>query len=259
MGAVRDGAIAARIAFSASMPWTEAFAAALADRYRLERDLGEGGMASVYLARDVRHGRNVAIKVLRPELGEAIGVERFLAEIRTTAVLNHPHVLPLFDSGSADGSLFYVMPVVEGESLRQRIDRAGPLAIDEGVRIASEVASALDHAHRHGVIHRDIKPENILLQDGKALVADFGIALAPADGDTRLTLTGVSVGTPRYMSPEQMLGERALDARTDVYAVGVLLYEALTGDTPFSGTTTHAIAAKVLTERPAPPSRHRRE
>jgi serine/threonine protein kinase len=241
------------------MPWTKAFAAALADRYRLERDLGEGGMASVYLARDVRHDRNVAIKVLRPELAEAIGADRFLAEIRTTAGLNHPHILPLFDSGAADGSLFYVMPVVEGESLRQRLDRDGALSVGDAVRIASEVASALDHAHRRGVIHRDVKPENILLQDGKALVADFGIALAPGDGATRLTQTGVTMGTPQYMSPEQMLGDRALDARTDIYAVGVLLYESLTGTTPFRGLTTHAIAAKVLTERPPPPSRHRRD
>src|SRR6478752_5970475 len=232
------------------MPWTKAFAAALADRYRLERDLGEGGMASVYLARDVRHDRNVAIKVLRPEVAEAIGAERFLAEIRTTAGLSHPHILPLFDSGAADGSLFYVMPVVEGESLRQRLDRDGALSVGDAVRIASEVASALDHAHRHGVIHRDIKPENVLLQDGKALVADFGIALASVDGATRLTQTGVTMGTPQYMSPEQMLGDRALDARTDIYAVGVLLYESLTGTTPFRGMTTHAIAAKVLTERP---------
>jgi serine/threonine-protein kinase len=240
------------------MPWTEAFAAALADRYRLERDLGEGGMASVYLARDVRHDRNVAIKVLRPELGEAIGAERFLAEIRTTASLSHPHILPLFDSGTADGSLFYVMPVVEGESLRERIHRTGPLAIDEAVRVAGQITSALDHAHRRGVVHRDIKPENILFQDGNALVADFGIALAPAEDARRLTQTGVSVGTPQYMSPEQILGERAVDARSDIYAVGLLLYESLTGAPPFSGTT-HAVAAKTLTERAPPPSQHRRD
>jgi serine/threonine-protein kinase len=239
------------------MPWTDAFAAALADRYHLERDLGEGGMASVYLARDVRHNRNVAIKVLRPELGEAIGAERFLAEIRTTASLSHPHILPLFDSGTADGSLFYVMPVVEGESLRERIRRAGPLAVDEAVRVASQITSALDHAHRRGVIHRDIKPENILFQDDNALVADFGIALAPVDDAPRLTQTGVSLGTPQYMSPEQMLGERTVDPRSDIYAVGLLLYESLTGAPPFSGTT-HAVAAKTLTERPPPPSQHRR-
>ena len=185
--------------------------AALTDRYRLDRELGAGGMATVYLAHDVRHGRPVALKLLRPELAAVIGAERFLAEIRTTANLQHPHILPLFDSGEADGFLFYVMPFVEGESLRDRLNREKQLPVGEAVRIAGEVASALDYAHRHGVIHRDIKPENILLHDGQALVADFGIALAASKaGGTRMTETGMSLGTPHYMSPEQAMGEREI-------------------------------------------------
>jgi serine/threonine-protein kinase len=239
------------------MPWTDAFAAALADRYRLDRELGAGGMAAVYLAQDLRHDRKVAIKVVRPDLSATIG-ERFLAEIRTTAGLNHPHILPLFDSGSADGLLFFVTPVADGETLKQRIARLGSLPVDEAVRIASEVASALEYAHRRGVIHRDIKPDNILLQDGHALVADFGIALAPTSSDVRLTQTGASIGTPQYMSPEQMLGERELDGRTDIYSLGVVLYEALTGEPPFTAATPQAIAGKVLAERAAPPSKRRR-
>ncbi len=233
--------------------------AALSDRYTIERELGQGGMATVYLAHDIKHDRKVAIKVLRPELAVAIGAERFLAEIKTTASLHHPHILPLFDSGEADGLLYFVMPVVEGESLRERIARERQLPIADAVRIASEVASALDHAHRHGVVHRDIKPENILLQDGQALVADFGIAIDQVTAGNRLTGTGISIGTPQYMSPEQALGERVLDARTDIYALGVTLYEALTGVTPFSGSTTQAIVAKVITEKPASPARRRRE
>ncbi len=228
--------------------------AALADRYRIERELGAGGMATVYLAEDLKHKRRVAIKVLRPELSAVIGAERFLAEITTTANLQHPHILPLHDSGEVNGTVFYVMPFVEGESLRDRISREKQLPIADAVRIASEVAGALDYAHRQGVIHRDIKPENILLHDGRALVADFGIALAAKSAGSRMTETGMSLGTPHYMSPEQAMGERDLDARADVYAVGCVLYEMLTGDPPFTGSTAQAIVAKVMTERPTPPS-----
>ena len=187
-------------------------AAALADRYRLERELGAGGMATVYLAQDLKHDRRVALKVLRPELAAVIGPERFLAEIRTTANLQHPHILPLHDSGAAGGAVFYVMPFVEGESLRDRLTREKQLPLEEVVTIAREVADALTHAHQRGIIHRDIKPENILLQDGHALVADFGIALAAAKtGGGRMTETGMSLGTPTYMSPEQAMGDRAID------------------------------------------------
>ena len=230
---------------------------ALADRYRIERELGAGGMATVYLADDLRHARKVAVKVLRPELAAVIGAERFLVEIRTTANLQHPHILPLFDSGEADGFLFYVMPFVEGESLRDRLAREQQLPIADAVRIATEVASALDYAHRHGVIHRDIKPENILLHDGRALVADFGIALAASKAGTRMTETGMSLGTPHYMSPEQAMGERAITARSDVYALGCVTYEMLVGDPPFIGSTAQAIVAKVMTEKPAAPTRVR--
>ena len=226
-------------------------AAALSDRYRLESELGEGGMATVYLAQDIKHNRRVAVKVLRPELAAVIGAERFLTEITTTANLQHPHILPLFDSGEADSFLFYVMPYVEGETVRDRISREKQLPVADAVRIASEVAAALDYAHRHGVIHRDIKPENILLHDGSALVADFGIALAASKaGGTRMTETGMSLGTPHYMSPEQAMGEREITARSDVYAVGCVLYEMLTGDPPFTGSTAQAIVARVVTENP---------
>ncbi len=216
-------------------------------------------MATVYLANDLRHDRQVALKLLRPELGAVIGAERFLAEIRTTARLQHPHILPLFDSGEADGLLYYVMPYVEGVSLRDRLNREKQLPISEAVRIATEVASALDYAHRHGVIHRDIKPENILLHDGQALVADFGIALAVSNaGATRMTETGMSLGTPHYMSPEQAMGEREISERSDVYALGAITYEMLTGEPPFTGPTAQAIVAKVVTEEPRPlvPKRH---
>ncbi len=224
---------------------------ALADRYRIESELGAGGMATVYRARDLRHDRDVAIKVLLPELSVAVGGERFLAEIRTTARLQHPHILPLLDSGHADALLFYVMPLVEGESLRARLERSRPLPIDEALRLAREVARALDFAHRQGVVHRDIKPENILLQDGQALVADFGIALAIASaGTSRLTGTGLSLGTPHYMAPEQAMGERTLDARADIYALGAVTYEMLAGEPPFTGPNTQSIVAKLLTERP---------
>jgi serine/threonine-protein kinase len=226
-------------------------AAALADRYLLERELGEGGMATVYLAQDLRHDRQVAIKVLRPELAAVIGAERFLSEIKTTANLQHPHILPLFDSGEADGFLFYVMPYVEGETVRDRISREKQLPVTEAVRIASEVAAALDYAHRRNIIHRDIKPENILLHDGSALVADFGIALAASKaGGTRMTETGMSLGTPHYMSPEQAMGDREITARSDVYALGCVTYEMLVGEPPFTGPTAQAIIARVMTEEP---------
>jgi serine/threonine-protein kinase len=228
---------------------------ALADRYRIDRELGAGGMATVFLAHDLRHGRDVAIKVLHPDLGAALGAERFLAEVRTTARLQHPHILPLLDSGDAAGLLYYVMPVVTGETLRDRLTRERQLPVDDAVRVAREVADALGAAHALGIVHRDIKPENILLQSGHALVADFGIALAvqTASG-ARMTQTGLSLGTPQYMSPEQAMGERAIDARSDIYSLGAVTYEMLTGDPPFSGSSVQAIVAKVLTEKPTPPS-----
>jgi Tol biopolymer transport system component/tRNA A-37 threonylcarbamoyl transferase component Bud32 len=238
-------------------------APAVADRYRIERELGQGGMATVFLADDLRHGRRVAIKLLHAELSAVLGPERFLAEIKTTAALQHPHILPLFDSGSADGLLYYVMPYVEGETLRHRLERERQLPVADAVRMASEVADALDYAHRHDVVHRDVKPENILLgypsRDrgssgaGHALVADFGIALAVQQaGGHRLTQTGLSLGTPHYMAPEQATGERHVDARADVYALGAVTYEMLAGVPPFTGPTAQAIIAKVLTERPRP-------
>ncbi len=227
--------------------------AALSDRYRLERELGQGGMATVYLAEDLRHGRKVAIKVLHPELSAVIGGERFLAEIKVTANLQHPHILGLIDSGEADGLLYYVMPYVAGESLRARLIRERQLPVEEALRLSREVASALDYAHRQGVVHRDIKPENTLLQDGAALVADFGIALAVHQaGGSRMTQTGMSLGTPAYMSPEQAMGEREIGARSDVYALGAMTYEMLAGEPPFTGPNSQAIVAKVLTEQPPP-------
>ena len=229
-------------------------AATLRERYRIERELGAGGMATVYLAHDVRHDRKVALKVLRPELSAILGGERFLAEIKTTANLQHPHILSLFDSGEADGLVFYVMPYVEGESLRDRLTREKQLPIEDAVRIASEVADALDYAHRHGVVHRDIKPENILLHGGHAQVADFGIALAASrsEGGTRMTETGMSLGTPHYMSPEQAMGEREITPKADIYALGCVLYEMLTAEPPFTGATAQAIIARVMTEAPRP-------
>jgi len=225
--------------------------AALADRYRIERELGAGGMATVYLAHDLKHDRKVAVKVLRPELSAILGAERFLHEIKVTAHLQHPHILALYDSGEADTFLYYVMPYVEGESLRQRLDREQELPVDEALRITEQVAAALDYAHRQGVVHRDIKPANILIHDGQALVADFGIALAVrAAGGTRLTETGLSLGTPHYMSPEQATAERELDARSDVYSLACVLYEMLAGEPPFTGPNVQAIIAKLLTERP---------
>jgi serine/threonine-protein kinase len=227
--------------------------AALADRYRIERALGAGGMATVYLAADLRHDRKVALKVLKPELAAVLGADRFIQEIKTTASLQHPHILPLFDSGEADGFLFYVMPYIDGETLRDRLDREAQLGIDEAVRITCEVADALDYAHRHGVIHRDIKPENILLHDGRALVADFGIALAvSAAAGGRMTETGLSLGTPHYMSPEQATAAKDLTGRSDIYSLGAVLYEMLTGDPPHTGSTVQQIIMKIVTEEAEP-------
>ena len=224
---------------------------ALADRYRIDRELGAGGMATVYLAEDLKHNRKVAVKVLKPELAVAIGAERFLAEIKTTANLQHPHILALHDSGEVNGTVFYVMPYVEGESLRDRLDREKQLPVNDAIRIASEVADALEYAHERGVIHRDIKPENILLHRGHAVVADFGIALAASKtGGARMTETGMSLGTPTYMSPEQAMGSREVDARTDIYSLGCVLYEMLVGEAPFVGPTAQSIVAKVITEQP---------
>jgi TolB-like protein/tRNA A-37 threonylcarbamoyl transferase component Bud32 len=224
---------------------------ALAERYRVERELGRGGAAIVYLAADRKHGRRVAIKVLKPELAQAIGAERFLREIEIAARLSHPNILPLYDSGTADGLLYYVMPVVERESLRERLDRERQLALDDAVQVARQVASALAYAHAQGVVHRDIKPANILLHAGQAMVSDFGIARAIGEaGGDRLTETGLVVGTPAYMSPEQASGELTIDARSDVYSLGCVLYEMLAGDPPFSGSTPQAILARKSVEPP---------
>jgi serine/threonine-protein kinase len=232
--------------------------AALKDRYDVTKEIGAGGMATVFLGHDLKHERDVAIKVLHPDLGAALGGERFLSEIKTTAKLQHPHILPLLDSGEAGSLLYYVMPFVVGESLRQRIERERQLPIGDAVRISKEVASALDYAHRQGVIHRDIKPENILLHDKQALVADFGIALAvTAAGGGRLTQTGLSLGTPQYMSPEQAIGERTIDARSDIYSLAAVTYEMITGDPPFAGSSVQAIVSKIMTETPTPMSRLR--
>src|SRR5579884_1515409 len=227
---------------------------ALAGRYRVEREIGKGGMATVYLAHDLRHDRQVALKLLEPELGAILGAERFLSEIRVTANLQHPNVLPLFDSGEADGLLYYVMPFVDGESLRQRLDRERQLPVQEAVRIATLICGALDYAHRRGVIHRDLKPENILLNDGgQPLLADFGIALAVSRaGGARITQTGLSLGTPQYMSPEQATGDRAIDGRTDIYSLGAVTYEMLTGEPPHTAATAQGILAKLMVEEPRP-------
>ena len=220
----------------------EQLQAATGDRYTIERELGRGGMATVLLARDIRHGRAVAIKVLRPDVAAHLGAERFLREIHIAAGLSHPHILPLHDSGAAEGLLFYVMPFVEGESLRDRLRRDGVLPVAEAVRLVREVADALEYAHQHGVIHRDIKPENILLSSGHAVVADFGIARAVnAAADSQITEVGAAVGSPRYMSPEQVAGDAELDARSDVYSLGCVLFEAVTGRPPFPGMLSRLV------------------
>src|SRR5438445_389769 len=221
----------------------------LAGRYTIERELGAGGMATVYLAHDVKHRRMVAIKVLRPELASLLGPDRFLREVEVAAKLNHPHILALYDSGEAEGFLFYVMPYIKGESLRQKLEREKQLSIEEALGVTRQVASALGYAHAHDVIHRDVKPENILLHEGEAMVADFGIALAvSAAASERLTLTGLAVGTPAYMSPEQAVSERALDARSDVYSLGCVLYEMLAGEPPYTGATAQVLIAKRLVD-----------
>ena len=226
---------------------------ALAGRYAIERELGAGGMATVYLSHDVKHDRWVALKVLRPELAAVLGAERFVVEIKTTAALQHPHILPLFDSGQADGFLYYVMPYVEGETLRSKLDRETQLGIAEAVRIATEVADALDYAHRHGVIHRDIKPENILLHDGRPMVADFGIALAlSAAAGGRMTETGMSLGTPHYMSPEQATADKEISGRSDIYSLASVLYEMLTGQPPHVGGSAQQIIMKIIAEEARP-------
>ena len=238
---------------------TGQLSAALAGRYVVEKEIGAGGMATVYLARDIRHNRPVALKVLKPDLGAALGPERFLTEIQVTANLQHPNLLPLFDSGEVkragvDGAslLFYVMPFVEGQTLRSRLKREGQLPVDEALHITVGIAGALDYAHRHGVVHRDLKPENILLHEGQPVVMDFGIALAVSNaGGERLTQMGLSLGTPQYMSPEQATGDRELDARSDIYSLGAVLYEMLTGTPPHTGGSVQAVIAKVIMDKPA--------
>jgi serine/threonine protein kinase/Tol biopolymer transport system component len=225
----------------------------LGGTYEIEREIGRGGMATVFLARDIKHDRPVALKVLDPDLGAVLGVERFLAEIKVTANLQHPNLLPLFDSGAAGGLLYYVMPFVEGESLRVKLDREKQLPVDEAIRISAAIANALDYAHSHGVVHRDLKPENVLMQSGEPIVADFGIALAVSNaGGTRITQTGLSLGTPTYMSPEQATGDRVIDGRSDQYALGAITYEMLTGEPPHTGATSQAVIARLLTETPRP-------
>ena len=232
---------------------TARLSTALVDRYRIERRLGEGGMATVYLAEDLKHHRMVAVKVLRPELAAVLGADRFVQEITTTANLQHPHILPLFDSGEVDGFLYYVMPFIDGETLRDKLNRETQLGIDEAVNITTAIADALDYAHRHNVIHRDIKPENILLHDGRPMVADFGIALAlSAAAGGRMTETGMSLGTPHYMSPEQATADKDITSRSDIYSLGSMLYEMLTGEPPHMGTSAQQIIMKIVTDSARP-------
>ena len=234
---------------------TDALQRSVADRYIIERELGRGGMATVYLARDLKHDRKVALKVLKPELAAVLGAERFLVEIKTTAALQHPHILPLFDSGTADGMLYYVMPYIQGETIREKLNRETQLPVPEAIRIAQEVADALGYAHRHGVIHRDIKPENILLHDGRAMVMDFGIALAvSAAAGGRMTETGLSLGTPHYMSPEQATAEKDLTPRSDIYSLASVLYEMLAGTPPHVGGSAQQIIMHIITDTPRPVS-----
>ncbi len=220
----------------------------LAEQYQIERVVGEGGMATVFRAEDLKHRRKVAVKVMRPELAATLGGDRFLREVEIAARLNHPHIVSMHDSGDTDGVLYYVMPFVEGESLTQRLAREGPLPVADALRIARQVADALAHAHKRGIIHRDIKPGNIMLSEGHALVADFGIARALRSGATAITTAGLAIGTPHYMSPEQATGARDVDERTDVYAVGAVLYEMLTGKPPFTGRSAQAIISHSITE-----------
>ena len=232
-------------------PISDRLRSALADRYTVEREVGRGGMATVYLAHDLKHDRQVALKVLHPELAASLGPERFLREIKVAARLNHPHIVPLHDSGQAGDLLYYVMPYVDGESLRQRLIREKRLPLDEALEIARDVAAALDYAHRQGVVHRDIKPENVMMHEGEALVTDFGIAKAvTAAANENLTQTGSAVGTPAYMSPEQAAGESELDGRSDVYSLGCMVYEMLSGSAPFTGSTAQAVITKRFTETP---------
>ena len=239
---------------------TERLSTTLADRYRIARRLGEGGMATVYLAEDLKHDRKVALKVLRPELAAVLGAERFVQEIKTTAQLQHPHILPLYDSGSTSAAqsgstefLYYVMPYIPGETLREKLNREVQLGIDEAVKITTEVADALQYAHEQGVVHRDIKPENILLHSGRAMVADFGIALAvSAAAGGRMTETGLSLGTPHYMSPEQATADTHITNRSDIYSLGSVLYEMLTGEPPHTGSSAQAIIMKIVTHEARP-------
>jgi serine/threonine-protein kinase len=237
----------------------ERLKAALADRYRIERELGSGGMATVYLAEDLKHRRQVAVKVLRPELAAALGPDRFLREIRIAANLHHPHILPLYDSGEADGFLYYVMPYEEGQSLRDKLAREGELPIAEAVRIPRDVVDALAHAHEQGVVHRDIKPDNVMLSGRHALVTDFGVAKAvsEATGRDKLTTAGVALGTPAYMAPEQATADEHIDHRADIYAVGALAYELLAGRPPFLGTTPQMILSAHVTEHAEPVAKYR--
>src|SRR5215203_1672462 len=235
---------------------TEHLSTALADRYGIVRRIGEGGMATVYLAQDLKHDRKVALKVLRPELAAVLGADRFVQEIKTTAQLQHPHILPLYDSGSTEAAhgghtefLYYVMPYIQGETLREKLNREVQLGIDEAVKIATEVADALQYAHEQGVIHRDIKPENILLHNGRAMVADFGIALAvSAAGGGRMTQTGMSLGTPHYMSPEQATADKHISNRSDIYSLGSVFYEMLAGQPPHTGSSAQAIILRIVSD-----------